>query len=110
MGASAGGTRARALARALTAALLLAGTLYVGARSVGPAPPIGPLLDPANGAWAAVRSAELPREATVAVPGLGAETRVVYDRRGVPHIFAATEVDAYRALGYVVARDRLFQL
>ena len=36
--------------------------------------------------------------------------RVVYDRRHVPHIFAATERDAYQALGYVVARDRLFQL
>ena len=36
--------------------------------------------------------------------------RVVYDDRGVPHIFAATEADAQRALGYVVARDRLFQL
>jgi len=35
---------------------------------------------------------------------------VVYDDRAVPHIFAATEEDAYRALGYVVARDRLFQL
>jgi penicillin amidase len=35
---------------------------------------------------------------------------VVYDDRAVPHIFAANEEDAYRALGYVVARDRLFQL
>ena len=35
---------------------------------------------------------------------------VVYDERAVPHIFARTEDDAYRALGYVVARDRLFQL
>ena len=29
---------------------------------------------------------------------------------GVPHVFAAREEDAYRALGWVVARDRLFQL
>jgi penicillin amidase len=28
----------------------------------------------------------------------------------VPHIFATGDLDAYRALGYVVARDRLFQL
>jgi penicillin amidase len=35
---------------------------------------------------------------------------VRYDRRGVPHVFAQSELDAYRALGYVVARDRLFQL
>jgi penicillin amidase len=35
---------------------------------------------------------------------------VVYDDRAVPHIFAPTEADAIRALGYVVARDRLLQL
>jgi penicillin amidase len=35
---------------------------------------------------------------------------VLYDDRAVPHIFAGTEHDAYRALGYVTARDRLFQL
>ena len=36
--------------------------------------------------------------------------KVVYDDRNVPHIFATNEEDAYRALGYVVARDRLFQM
>jgi hypothetical protein len=34
----------------------------------------------------------------------------VYDDRGVPHIFATNEDDAYRVMGYVVARDRLFQM
>ncbi|MDB4917348.1 MAG: penicillin amidase family protein [Gemmatimonadetes bacterium] len=41
---------------------------------------------------------------------LGDSVRVVYDDRAVPHIFANSEEDAYRALGYVVARDRLFQM
>ena len=36
--------------------------------------------------------------------------QVLFDDRGVPHIFASTEDDAYRALGYVMARDRLFQM
>jgi penicillin amidase len=44
------------------------------------------------------------------VSGLGADVRVRYDARSVPHVFARTETDAARALGYVVARDRLFQL
>jgi penicillin amidase len=52
----------------------------------------------------------MPSDANGGIPGLGAEVRVVYDDRAVPHIFAATETDAYRALGYVVARDRLFQM
>ena len=35
---------------------------------------------------------------------------MLYDDRAVPHIFAGGELDAYRALGYATARDRLFQL
>ena len=94
----------------LAAAALAAVTLAAGARRVGPLPALGALLDPVNGVWALARTAELPREAAVRLPGLGARARVLYDVRGVPHIFAASENDAYRALGYVVARDRLFQL
>ena len=89
---------------------MLAGALWVGARPAGPLPPLGPLLDPANGVWAAASRADLPRDASGRVRGLAATTRVVFDDRAVPHIFAASEEDAVRALGYVVARDRLFQL
>ena len=95
----------------LTGALVLfAGALYVGARRIGPAPALGGFLEPAHGVWALARTAAMPRAANAGVIRLGAEVRVVYDDRAVPHIFAATEEDAYRALGYVVARDRLFQL
>ncbi|HET9725947.1 MAG TPA: penicillin acylase family protein, partial [Gemmatimonadales bacterium] len=86
------------------------GLLWVGARGAGRIPPVGPLLDPWRGAWALAASASLPRHAEASVPGLGGTVRVVYDDRAVPHIFASTELDATRALGYVTARDRLFQL
>lgn len=82
----------------------------LGAVSIGGAPPLGRILDPANGVWAVARTAELPRSANDRVPGLGARVEVRYDQRGVPHIFASSETDAYRALGYVVARERLFQI
>jgi penicillin G amidase len=36
--------------------------------------------------------------------------RVVRDRYGIPHIFAASMNDAYVALGYLHAQDRLFQM
>lgn len=94
----------------LVAAALLAGALWLGARGGGPLPPLGALLDPVHGAWAAARFAGLSREATARIPGLDGPVEVRYDRRAVPHIFATTELDAVRALGYVVARDRLFQL
>ena len=49
-------------------------------------------------------------EGTVSLPGLTAPVRVVTDADGFPHIFAAGLDDAYRALGYLHARDRLFQM
>ncbi|OOG72409.1 penicillin acylase family protein [Algoriphagus sp. A40] len=42
--------------------------------------------------------------------GLKEEVEVHFDKYGIPHIYAQNETDAYRALGYVHAQDRLFQL
>ena len=94
----------------IAAALVLAALLYVGATPIGPAPPLGSFLDPVHGVWGVARSAELRPLDDGTVEGLDGEVRVVWDDRGVPHIFASSVPDAYRALGYVVARDRLFQL
>jgi penicillin amidase len=87
----------------------LAGASWIGVRGVAPVPPLGALLDPVNGGWGATRG-DLPADAAAEIPNLSAPVEVRYDRRGVPHIFATTESDAIRALGFVVARDRLFQL
>jgi len=46
----------------------------------------------------------------LSLPGLKAEVEVLYDDYGVPHIYAQNEEDAYYALGYVHAQDRLFQM
>jgi penicillin amidase len=88
----------------------LAALLWLGGRGIGPLPPVGPLLDPARGVWALARSAELPPGAAATVPGLADSVTVLYDDRGVPHVFAADHLDAVRALGFITARDRLFQL
>ncbi len=94
--------------------ILSSGVLAVGlAASAGPAgpfPPLGPFLDPLRGVWRVADSAQLPPSATAVIPDLDASVRVVYDDRSVPHIFASSVSDARRALGYVVARDRLFQM
>jgi penicillin G amidase len=91
-------------------ALTLGAALWVGTFSLRGAPPLGPFLDPLHGVWATGQQGELPRTQRVRLTGLGATTEVRYDDRGVPHIFAATAHDAYRALGWVHARDRLFQM
>lgn len=85
---------------------------WPGTRGAGSLPPLAPLLDPVHGAWALAGRAGTPAalDASPSIPGLSAPVDVRYDRRGVPHIFAASEADAIRALGFVVARDRLFQL
>lgn len=42
--------------------------------------------------------------------GLKDDVEVLYDGYGVPHIYAMHAEDAYEALGYVHAQDRLFQM
>ncbi len=44
------------------------------------------------------------------IAGLAGTVSVIRDQHSVPHIFADTQHDAYRALGYVHAQDRFFQM
>lgn len=94
----------------VVSAIALLGALFVGLRPIGPVPPLGGFLDPARGIWAVARTANLPADQEVVLAGFEHEVAVRYDDRGVPHIFAQTELDAARALGWVHARDRLFQM
>jgi penicillin amidase len=56
-------------------------------------------------------STKLPqRSGELTLTGLTAPVSVRYDDRGIPHIKASNEPDLYRALGYVHAQDRLFQM
>jgi penicillin G amidase len=96
--------------RKILPAILLAILLFAGFRAIGPLPPLGPLLDPANGVWASAAATNFPSRQQREIGGLHDSVTVIFDDRGVPHIFAASEDDAWRALGFVVARDRLFQM
>ena len=63
----------------------------------------------AAGGWY-VYTKQPQRNGRLALNHLSAPVTVRYDERGVPHIDANTEADMYRALGYVQAQDRLFQM
>ncbi len=102
--------RTRPTVSTILAAPILAAALYAGARPLGSLPPLGRFLDPVHGVWAVAARAELPTEAAARIPGLTSAVDVRYDDRGVPHVFAKSTDDAYRALGYVHARDRLFEM
>ncbi|UXP33415.1 penicillin acylase family protein [Reichenbachiella agarivorans] len=47
---------------------------------------------------------------TAVLWGLESKSTVYFDKYGVPHIYAESELDAYRTLGYVHAQDRLWQM
>ena len=64
----------------------------------------------AAGATWYIHSKQPQRDGQVQLEHLEGAVSVRYDERGVPHIKAQNEADLYRALGYVHAQDRLFQM
>lgn len=46
----------------------------------------------------------------VTLDGLNETTEVYFTEYGIPHIYAQNETDAYRALGYTHAKERLWQM
>lgn len=60
-------------------------------------------------AW--YRSASQPQiDGKVSLAGVSAPIDIVRDAEGIPHIYAQSTDDAYFALGFVHAQDRLWQL
>ncbi|MDE2429877.1 MAG: penicillin acylase family protein, partial [Burkholderiales bacterium] len=62
-----------------------------------------------TGAWY-FYGKHVQRDGEIVLSHLTSPVTVRYDERGVPHIQAGNESDMYRALGYVHAQDRLFQM
>jgi penicillin G amidase len=53
----------------------------------------------------------LPKiDGEIVVPGARAQIEVLRDADGIPHIFAKSDRDAWFAMGYVHAQDRLWQM
>ncbi|MEZ4828239.1 MAG: penicillin acylase family protein [Bacteroidia bacterium] len=71
---------------------------------------IGEFINPFTGFWQNAEPANLQAGGQLSIPGLKAPVTVVYDNRRVPHIFAQNNDDLYFAQGYVMARDRLWQM
>ena len=59
--------------------------------------------------WAIWRTLPTASE-SARIPGLSAPVEITLDRHGVPRVRAATLRDGYAALGWLHARDRLFQM
>ena len=91
-------------------AALAAAFVFVAHRGAGPIPPLGDLLDPADGLYRTARSTAAPSPDALPIDALNEPVTVVRDHRHVPHIFAENDRDAIITLGYVTAQDRLFQM
>jgi len=64
----------------------------------------------AGGLWWLARRNLPPLDGEAALPGLSATVTVERDALGVPTIRGATRADVARALGYLHAQDRFFQM
>lgn len=57
-----------------------------------------------------LRASMPPMSGELELSGLRAPVSVIRDSSGIPHIEAQSTQDAFRALGYVMASERLFQM
>lgn len=94
-----GGARMRIVFRFL--GRLVAGLLLVGV--VLPSAGLAALL-------LYLRLSQPETSGEVKLPGLFQQVEIVRDAHGLPHIFATNEQDAFRALGYLHASDRMAQM
>ncbi len=83
--------------------------IYVLSHSVGSIPPLGKLFNPFTGFYQNAVTAVMTDQ-KLAIPSLKGTVEVLYDANAVPHIFAENDQDLYMAQGYVVAKDRLWQM
>jgi penicillin amidase len=96
---------------ALLAAVLLSGLVYATSRTWGSIPAFSYFLDVWNGAYRTARMAhESGKIEDVRIPTLSAPVSIYRDERNVPHITAKNDLDAVAALGYLIAKERLFQI
>ncbi|NWF96498.1 MAG: penicillin acylase family protein [Candidatus Thorarchaeota archaeon] len=68
------------------------------------------VLQPIGGIFDYGRIVNQPLNQTIRLQGLTSSVEVVFDRHGIPHIYASTSQDAFMALGYLHAKERLFQM
>ena len=62
------------------------------------------------GGYAYLRSTLPDYNGELTVPGITKPVDIIRDTYGMPHIYARTDEDAYFALGYCMAQDRLFHM
>src|SRR5450631_2012929 len=76
----------------------------------GQAPALGEFLSPQHGFWQNAEPVDKDFGQDLQLPGLQDPAEIYLDDRLVPHVFAASENDAYYLQGYLHAKFRLWQM
>ena len=63
-----------------------------------------------TGAWWWIHRSIPPLDGRIPLAGLQGPVDVRFDAFGIPHVFARSDEDAWRAVGFLQARDRLWQM
>ena len=91
-------------------ALLLGGYLFLIHQPLGSLPPPAKFFDPLQGFLQPAAGFTLSAATELKIPALQGSVKILLDRRGVPHVFAEHVEDLPTAVGYLHARERLFQM
>lgn len=95
-------------AKLLLSFLLTIGIFFVLNTKLGSVPPLGKFLNPYSGIWQNETDEAISGE--ISISGLKDKVTVHYDAQLIPHVFAQSESDLYKAQGYLTAKHRLWQL
>ncbi len=92
-------------------ALILSLTVYIALdHSFSGIPALGNFLSPHHGFWQNGERPGARPSLELELGGLKAPVTVYYDTLKIPHIFAQNNHDLYLAMGYLTAKDRLWQM
>ncbi len=96
--------------KSLIISIITIALLIILSTPFGQIPPLGKFFDPMVGFWSVAWQNNVPQNEQFSLSNLSDEVTLIYDKRGVPHIFGNNELDIFTAIGYVHARDRLWQM
>jgi penicillin G amidase len=94
----------------LISALLAVGLTYALNRPWGAIPALGRFFSPFEGFLVNGESKLNLPPSDLQIEGVKDEVAVVFDDNRVPHVFAQNDEDLYFTQGYLIARDRLWQM
>ncbi|MCU0325487.1 MAG: penicillin acylase family protein [Spirosomaceae bacterium] len=94
----------------LVSTILAVGLTYTLNRPWGSIPALGRFFSPFEGFLSNGESKTSLPPSDLKIEGLKDEVTVVFDDNRIPHVFANNDEDLYFAQGYLVAKDRLWQM